>query len=437
MNTQNILNKVVKTSTAIQQNRYVSAISTGLMATMPLMMVGAIGSIFNQLSIPAYQNFLVSTGLKKIMVLPNEIGTNLFALFAVFSIAYQFAHSDKKDGLTAGILALMAFLFITPLTFDKTGAMSAIPAQWLGAAGLFGAMIVGLLSARLYCFFIDKNIVIKMPDSVPPVVTRMFGAILPGLAIAIISMALSFGFSHTKFASLHGFIYQIVAVPLTGLGSTLPALLIAVLFTGVMWTLGIHGTMITLSVFYPIWASIDMKNLAAFNSGHPAVSIVSMQFFFLCAFAGGAGNTLGLVLNMLTSKLPTNRALGKLALVPGIFGINEPIIFGMPIVMNPLIAVPFIFGPLLSTILGYIITKIGLIAMPTGISSITGAPIIVNQFLQGGWTWGVWTIVLIALSYVMYLPFFKAYEKTQLTQGKETQEATLNNVAKGFEDATK
>jgi PTS system cellobiose-specific IIC component len=195
--------------------------------------------------------------------------------------------------------------------------------------------------------------------------------------------------------------------------------------------------MITLSVFYPILASIDMKNLAAFNSGHPAVSIVSMQFFFLCAFAGGAGNTLGLVLNMLTSKLPTNRALGKLALVPGIFGINEPIIFGMPIVMNPLIAVPFIFGPLLSTILGYIITKIGLIAMPTGISSITGAPIIVNQFLQGGWTWGVWTIVLIALSYVMYLPFFKAYEKTQLTQAKETQEATLNNVAKGFEDATK
>lgn len=438
MKAENISNMLLKVASKIQGNKYVSAVSNGLLSTMPLMMVGAIGSIINSLDIPAYQEFLETSGLKKITVLPNEIGTNLFALFAVFSIGYRFARLEKKDGLTAGIISLMAFLFITPLSFNDSGAMDAIPSQWLGAAGLFGAMIIGLCASKIYCVFIEKNLVIKMPESVPPVVERTFGAILPSLTVAIISLALSYGFSQTAWESLHGFIYAIIAQPLTGLGATFTALLIAVIFTNVMWVLGIHGTMVTLSVFYPIWAALDMQNLAAYNNGQPAPYIVSMQFFFLCAFAGGAGNTLALILNLFTSKIPANKTLAKLAIIPGIFGINEPIIFGMPIVMNPLIAIPFIVAPVVTTIIGYIGCKIGLIALPTGISSITGAPIVVNQFLMGGVSWAIWTIIVILISYAIYFPFVKLYEKNQLLEMTEQEQmASVEKIANEFEKATK
>lgn len=438
MKLKNVEDSFLKVSGKIQSNDYISSISHGLMSTMPLMMVGAIGSIFNQLGIPAYQKFLQTSGLKKITVLPNEIGTNLFALFAVFAIAYAFAKKRKHDGLTAGILGLMAFLFVTPLHFSKTGAMDAIPVQWLGASGLFTAMILGCLVARVYCLFIDKHIVIKLPDSVPPIISRSFGAILPGLVIGIVAMALSYGFSLTSFQSLHGFIYKIIAQPLTMVGSTFPALIIAVLAVGIFWALGIHGTMVALSVFYPVWASIDMRNLAAYNAGQPAFSIVSMQFFFLCAFAGGAGNTLGLILNMFTSKVKSNRVLAKLAIVPGLFGINEPIIFGIPIVMNLTLLIPFVFGPVITTVIGYILVKIGWLAAPTGIASITGAPIIINQFFQGGWTWAIWEAVIIVLSYLMYMPFFKMFEKEQLKNiASDEEDEKIKKVSSDFDKATK
>lgn len=438
MNMKFLQDKLMAFANAIQRNKYVTAVSTGLLSTMPLMIVGAFGSIINSFGIQAYQDFLKSSGLKYFTNLPNEIGTNLFALFAVFSIGYQFANGEDKDGKTAGIISLMAFLFLTPLTVNESGSMTAIPSTWLGATGLFVAMIIGLLSSKIYCIFDEKGITIKLPDSVPPVITRTFGAILPALTVAAISLALSFAFSKTAWGSMHGAVYALIAKPLTTLGGSFPALLIAVLFTHVLWSIGIHGTMVALSVFYPIWASLDMQNLAAYNSGAPIPNIVSMQFFFFVAFAGGAGNTIALIINMLTSKVASNKALGRLGLIPGLFGINEPIIFGMPIVMNPLLIMPFILSPMITTILGYIVCKMGIIAAPSGIASIPGAPIIVNQFLMGGWTWAVFEVVIIIISYLIYFPFFKILEKQQLSnQNTEEAQGREAIIKEGFENATK
>lgn len=438
MNMEKITDGLMKVSSVIQENKYIGAISDGLLMTMPLMIVGAIGSIVNSLGIPAWQEFLTSSGLKHITALPNEIGTNMFALFAVFAIGCRFAKGENKDGMTAGILSLMSFMMVTPLEFNEAGAMAAIPAEWLGAAGLFVAMLMGLVAAKVYCTFIEKKIVIKMPPGVPPVIERSFASILPALSVAFLSLLLAFVFALTPFNSLHGFVYQIIAKPLSGLSGTFPALLIAVLFTHVMWSIGIHGTMIALTVFYPIWAALDMQNLAAYNAGEPAPYIVSMQFFFLCAFAGGAGNTIGLVLNMFTSKNEVNRTLAKLAIVPGLFGINEPIIFGMPIVLNPIMIIPFIVCPAVTTVLAYLACTMGVIASPTGISAIAGAPIVVSQFLQGGVTWAVWMVIEIVLSFVIYRPFFKMYEKRQLAeQSEEEQQKNLGKISEGFEQMTK
>jgi PTS system cellobiose-specific IIC component len=427
----------MKVGSKIQGNIYVSAISNGLLSTMPLMMVGAVGSILNQLNIGGWQDFLTNTGLKTFTALPSNVGTNLMAIFAVFVIAYRLAKSLNKDGLTAGVLSLMAFLFLTPLQYTD-GNLTGIPSTWLGATGLFVAMIVGILTARVYAWFIDKNIVIKMPEGVPPVIERTFASILPALAIAFAAIMISYGFTMTSFGSFHQFIYSIVSIPLTKLSGSFPALVIAVLAAQLFWSVGIHGTMVTLSVFMALWAPLDGANLAAYNAGQPAVSIVCMQFFFLSAFAGGAGNTLALILNMLTSKVKSNKTLGKLAFVPGLFGINEPIIFGLPIVLNTTLMIPFIGAPVICTILGYLMVKIGLLAAPTGISSIAGAPIIVSQFLMNGWTWAVWEIVVIVLSYFVYRPFFKTYERQQLAEmTEESRDENVEDIAKEFAKATK
>ena len=437
MNTEKLSQGLMTFATKIQQNKYISAISNGLLSTLPLMMVGAIGSIINSLGIPALQDFLVSSGLKTIVSLPAEVGNNMVALFASFAIAYRYAQSDKKDALTAGVLSLMAFLFITPLQYSETGSVTGIPSQWLGSAGLFVAMIVGILTSKLFCTFIDKKITIKLPDSVPPVISRTFASILPALAIAFCSLVLAFLFTKTGFGSVHGFVYAVLSKPLSALGGSFPALLVAVLAVHLFWAVGVHGTMVALSIFMPLWAPLDAANLAAFNAGQPAASIVCMQFFFLSGFIGGAGNTLALILNMMTSKVESNKTLAKLAIVPGLFGINEPIIFGMPIVLNPLMLIPFIVSPTLCTILGYIMVKIGLLAAPTGISSISGMPVVVSQILQGGWTWGLWVIICLVISYFIYRPFFKMYEKKQLEEMPDDQQAKVDSISAEFAKATR
>lgn len=428
---------LMKIASKIQKNIYISAISNGLLSTMPLMIVGAIGSIINTIGIPQWQKFLTDSGLKTITSLPNEIGTNLMALFAVFVIGYRLAQSLKQDGIAAGVISLMAFLFITPLQYNETGAMSGIPSTWLGASGLFVAMLVGLISSRIYCLFVEKNIVIHMPEGVPPVIERTFGSILPALAVAIISLGSAFILSMTSWGSVHGLIYDMISKPLTLVGGSFPALIIAILATHLFWAIGIHGTMVALSIFMPLWAPLDAQNLAMFNANQDAVSIVSLQFFFLSAFIGGAGNTLALIFNMLRSKVESNRTLGKLALVPGLFGINEPIIFGTPIVLNPILLIPFISAPVICTVLAYIGCQIGILAMPTGVSSIAGAPVVVNQFLMNGWTWAIWVIIALIISYFIYLPFFKMYEKKQLAEmTQDEQNKKVENIAKQFDKMT-
>lgn len=150
--------KIQKISNKVQKNIYISSISNGLMALMPILILGAIFSLINALKIEAYQAFLESSGLKTYTSMPMTVTTDLIALYATFSIAYNFATQKKQQGFSAGILALMGFLLVTPKGLLDDGATAAIGYSWLGAKGLFVAIIVALLVGTVYVFVLEKKV---------------------------------------------------------------------------------------------------------------------------------------------------------------------------------------------------------------------------------------------------------------------------------------
>lgn len=411
--------KLQKVATAIQSNSYVSAITNGLMSLMPITIVGAIGSLINSLPFEAYQAFLKSSGLKTITAIPSEITTNLLVLYAVFLIAAKFAEAQSTDGIPAGLLSLMTFFIVTPFVSPE-GAYSieAYPAFWFGAQGLFTAFIVALIVAKIYTVFTIKGWVIKMPAGVPPTVSKSFSSMIPGFVVAIGGLVVRYGLSLTPFEHLHQMIFGLVATPLQALGGSFPALILAVLACQILWVCGVHGALVTYSVFAAIWAPIGTANLAAYNAGQPIPNLVSGSLFAMTV-AMGSGATLGLAIAMLRAKSEQYKMLGKLALVPNAVGINEPLIFGLPIIMNFTLAIPFILIPLTILIAGYVGMLSGVLPRLPGVSVPLGVPIIINGLMAGGWRWAIFQALTVILSYFGYLPFFKKMDK----QAYELEEA--------------
>lgn len=413
----------------IQTNKYISAITNGLISLMPVTIVGSIGSLINSIPIDSYQEFLVNTGLKTITAIPNEITNNLLAIYAVYLIAVKFAESFDLDGVQAGMLSLMAFLIVTPFgVAEGEAAMSFIGTRWLGAPGLFTAFIVALLVSTIYVKFQTNGWVIKMPSGVPPTVSKSFSSLVPSFVIMFIMLAVRFLFMQTAMGDVHTFIFSFIAKPLTALGSSFPALFIAIIVAQVLWLFGIHGAMIIYTVFIGIWMPLGVDNLTAYNAG-TAIPHMVTGALFQQAVTMGSGQTLGLTIAMLFGKSAQYKTLGKLSIVPNACGINEPVIFATPLVMNFTLAIPFILTPLIILTLAYVGMKTTILPILPGLAAPLGTPVIIAGLLQSGgnWRWGVFQALTIVISFLAYAPFFKKLDReayaAELEAAKTTEQA--------------
>ncbi|WP_315108936.1 PTS transporter subunit EIIC [Clostridium intestinale] len=417
--TQTFRVKMQRFSGAIQSNKYMSAISNGLMLSMSVLIAGALFSLLDSINISAYQNFLTNTGLKTLTGIPATITTNLISLYAVFGIAYSLAGKFKQDGFSAAILALMSFLILTPMMTIGEGytAITSLPVTWLGAPGLFVAMIVGVVVSRLYVLIIEKKFYIKMPKGVPPTVEKTFSAIVPCIIITVVMLAIRGIFANTSFGNAHQFIYTFLQIPLTKLGGSWIAFLICTLAGSVLWFLGVHGTMVVYGVMAPIWTTLGLENLTAFQKGLELPHLVpGGAFLSIFATLGGSGATIGLAISLLFAKSKHYKTLGKLVILPSFLGINEPLMFGLPIVLNTKFIIPLVIAPLANVIIAIVATSVGLIPRLRSIGTPLGTPIGVNGFIEGGWRVAMLQIILIGLSFLIYYPFFKkadsaAYEE--------------------------
>jgi PTS system cellobiose-specific IIC component len=392
---------------AFANNKYIKSISNGMLFIMTPIIVGSIFTLLVNLPIPAYLDFIKSTGLSGILGLPIHFTSDIMALLASFFIAFSLAKQFGKDGGMAGLLSLICFLILTPLGSIENGPLY-ISFDWLGAKGLIVAIIVGLIVSRIYVFFVDKGITIKLPESVPPAVSNSFGGLIPGFATVILSVVIAGLFKATPFGSLDQMIYSCLQVPLEHVTGSLGALILVEIFICVLWFFGIHGTILALGLIMPLYMSLDMQNLAAFQAGTPLPNIIGFQFLVCFVLVSGTGVTMGLTLLMaFRAKSQQYKILGRLALPTSLFNINEPIMFGTPIVLNPFMLLPFVAAPVVSTVLAYVAMATGLVPRLNGVQIPWPTPMIISGFIEGGWRVALLQIVCMVSSVLIYFVPFK------------------------------
>ncbi|WP_430604132.1 PTS sugar transporter subunit IIC [Enterococcus sp. DIV0724b] len=436
----NLAMKLLPIANAIGNQRHLQAIRNGLISILPLTIVGSFFTILLNLPIPGYSE-MIAPYLAALDV-PFRFTVGLMSLYAAFTIGSFLGNTYKLDKITSGFLSMLAtLLMVMPVNLqegvDVAGNAVAggryIPITPLGSQGLFGAIVAALISVEIYRFTKEKKLEIKMPEGVPPVVGESFAALLPTLLVILVFWVPRHFFNF-NLNDLLSVAISPLKVFLTGnniFGGIITQFMICL-----FWALGIHGHAVLGPIIRPFWDQAIIENAELFQNGTSAFqlpNIFTEQFYQWYAQMGGTGATLALVCLFLFSKSKYLKQLGKLSILPGIFNINEPVIFGTPIVMNPLLAIPFIIVPIVNTILVYIVTALGwmpkmMVKPPFSIPAPLGALITSN------WNWVACVMVFVcfAVSLAIYYPFFKMFEKIQVEQEKQAEQEDSVAVTEGF-----
>lgn len=414
-----ILEKVMGFATKMQNNKYLSALSQGLMGTLPILMIGSIALLLAVLPIDAWSNFITNAGLKGFLLTASTLTTSLIALYGTFAIAYRLAEKFGQQSLIPAIVAVFCFLMITPMASAEVNgtATSFLDTNWLGAKGLFTGIVVSLTSCKLYCFLVEKKLTIKMPDSVPPVIANSFAGLIPAILTGIIFLFVAYLFSFTSYGSFAQFIYTVISMPLQSLSSSMWSMVFIVFIQMVLWFFGLHGSLVVGSFIQALYLPMDTANMEALAAGatnSELPNILTKSFYDLFAGIGGAGGTLSLVILMLIiSKSQKNKALAKMAIVPGCFTINEPVVFGYPLILNPIMAIPFITVPLIQVIVAYLAIASGIFPRLSGVQVPFGFPVGVNGFLAGGWQISLLQIICVVIGILIWYPFLKLSDRQE------------------------
>lgn len=409
----------------LNNNRYLTALRDGFMVALPLIIFGSIfvvianfpflDKLISEEAFTAYQNALGPASAATLSIM----GT-----FVIIGIGYKLTEHYGGEAIYGGVVAFAAFLILTPQVLE--GVSGVIPTSSLGAEGMFLGIFTAFISAELYRFFVQKEWTIKMPAGVPGAVAKSFSALIPITLTLSVFLIIRIIFSYTPFDTIQNFIYTIIQEPLTVLGSGLPATIIAVLLIQVFWFFGLHGQIIVNSVFDPIWYALNDQNLSAFQAGTELPNIVTKQFVdsFLVGM-GGSGMTLAVIILIFwIGRSRQLKELGKLGAPAGIFNVNEPIIFGLPIIMNPLVIIPWLLAPVVVTFITYFAMSSGLVPPPAGIIVPWTTPPILNGFLATGnaWQGGVLQAFNLLVVIVIWFPFLKILDKNYYeNEQKETK----------------
>ena len=428
--------KLLPIANAIGNQRHLQAIRNGLIAILPLTIIGSFFTIILNIPIEGYAEMIAP--FKEQLNVPFQFTVGLMSLYAASTIGSFLGKSYNLDDTTSGFLSMLAtVLLVVPINLSEGVDIVGneivsgryVPMQALGSQGLFGAIVASLIAVEIYRFTKEKKLEIKMPEGVPPVVASSFSALLPTLFIILLFWIPR----HFLGFDLNGVITFLIS-PLRQfmVGNNLLGGLLTQFLITLFWVFGIHGHAVLGPIIRPMWDGAILENAELFQNGMSEFELPNVfteQFFQWYAQMGGTGATLALAVLLLFSKATYLKQLGKLSILPGIFNINEPLIFGAPIVMNPILAIPFILAPLVNTIVIYSVTLLDfmprmMVKPPFSIPAPLGALITTN------WNWFafIMTIVSFFISLAIYYPFFKAFEKQQLLKEK-TEIETVQDAA--------
>lgn len=420
-------------ATIIGENKYLIAIRDGFLVSTPLLIVGSFFLLLANFPIPNW-DAIISPILGKnwaaLMSVPASASFDVMTILAVVGIAYSLGKQLKVDAIQAAALSLMSFFILTPFTTPFSIGNSkqvydvvSLPLKWMGSGGLFLGMIIALVSTKIFAVIINRGWTIKMPDGVPPTVVKSFEALIPSFVVVFIMFVINWLVSLTSFGNLQDIIFKFLQTPLLSLGNTLGAMIIAYLFLHFFWFFGINGSSVVGAVFNPVLRALSVENMQAFKAGQHVPNIITGQFQDMFATFGGGGSTLSLILVMIFfCRSQRVKKLSRLSLVPSIFGINEPIIFGLPIVLNPILLIPFALVPTINIIISYFAMDWGLVAYTNGIQLPWTVPPVISGFLVSGWQASILQILLIILGMVIYYPFIKVLDNQYLHEESKKEE---------------
>ncbi|MDO4198332.1 MAG: PTS transporter subunit EIIC [Erysipelotrichaceae bacterium] len=406
----------------ISEMQFLGALGATFQILLPVILIGSFACLGAFLDIAAWQNFVGSTGLNMVFMKTQSLSLSIIALYVAIVLPYEYAKrlSDDINPISAAVVSFMAFLMVTPHEL-----YTALPTTWFGYPGLFGAMIVTYLVVRFMKLLIDKKVYIKMPAGVPAFVEASFKSIVPAVLVAVIAMTVETLMEGTSYGSIHQVIYSLVQTPLQSLGLTLPAYLFVQILSTLFMFCGIHGNSI-FSIITPLTMAASAQNLEAYAANSALPNIITSSFSVFCQ-PGGIGCTFALAfLLAFAAKSKRLKTLGRMSVVPAIFGINEPLIFGIPILLNPMLFIPYVLSPIVCTCTSYFSMALGIVPRPTGVEVNWTMPQFVSGFLAQGWQSVVLQIVNVLITAAIWYPFFKMVDK-QITEEEAAAEAAAEN----------
>ncbi|MDV7105773.1 PTS sugar transporter subunit IIC [Vibrio sp. TH_r3] len=425
-----IENKIAPVAGAFASQRHVSAIRDGFIGGMPFMIVGSFLLVFAFPPFSAETSFgfgqwwisMSQQYFDQIMT-PFNMTMGIMSCYISVGIAYNLANHYKLDALPTGLLSLMTFLLVAAPMED--GKLSA---AFMGGTGIFTTIILSIYVTELTRFLKVRNIGIKLPEQVPEKIRQSFDLLIPALVVIFTIYPLNLFLQGQLDMILPAAIMSLFA-PLISASDSLPAILLAAFLAHALWFAGIHGAAIVGGIMAPFWLvnlGLNQDALAA-GTELPATFIEPFWSFFITL--GGSGATFALVLLYLRSKSVHLRSIGKLCAVPTLFNINEPVIFGSPIVMNPVLFIPFVGAPMINATIAYIAVQTDLISKTISLVPWT-APAPIGAAWGAGWEInnGLLVIGLIILDLVIYYPFFKIYEKQLIAEETPTENEKSANT---------
>lgn len=352
--------KFVPVAGRIGSQRHLSAIKDGFIGIMPIVLAGSFAVLLNNTLgawVPAIGNVLTPIN--------GNVWWGTFAmlaLLATFSIAYNRGKGYDEDGLATGLIAVASFMITLPQAHGDAG-WGYIHWGYLDANGLFTGILVALIATEIYVKLTKKGIIIKMPDNVPPAVGKAFASVIPGFITVFIFGAITYIISTAGLGSLYDMIFNSVQKPLMVLGQGLISVILLPMVISLLWFFGIHGGNIMDPIMQSIYIPALNENYDAVLAGLKVPNLITKSFFDAFVNIGGAGATLALLIAVfiVVRKRADYKEVAKLSLAPGLFNINESVMYGLPVVLNPILIIPFLLVPGVLSLISYIATVVGIV----------------------------------------------------------------------------
>ncbi|MBN1064607.1 PTS sugar transporter subunit IIC [Clostridium botulinum] len=404
----------------IGAQRHLVAIRDGFATITPLIMAGAFASLFNNLGFKPYQNFmdwLLPVGWKAWGGAIWNGSFGVMSILIVFTISYHLANGYGKDGMSAGIVSLSAAMILY-----AANAEGALPFDFLGAQGLFISLIVALVATELFVKLIgNPKLVIKMPEGVPPAVSKSFAALMPSIIILAITAGIKELFIVINIPDVHKALFLALQQPLQGVAGSLGGVLLIIFVSQLLWFFGLHGSNILLPIINALLLPLLVANTDRLNAGLEPEHILNSQFLDSYVNMGGSGTTIALIIAIYILRKKAGaqqRMIANLGVAPGCFNINEPVIFGMPIVLNPMYFIPFMLAPIVSALTAYGLTAIHFVPKVSIMATWTTPPIVGAILSTNSIMGGVTALICLVISVLIYLPFVYVAGRQEVINNK-------------------